>query len=449
MSLAPNYLPNVREQYEALPYPPCNPQHEHKGLALTTLDRLDYLNHRFFDGRETFGSDFRVLSAGDGTGNASIFLAEQLAHTGGHVVALDLSTTSQAIAKERAAIRKLTNITFVHASLLDLPTLGLGEFDYISCSGVLHHLDDPDMGLKALASVLKPHGVMGILVYGAIGRTAIYHMQNLLKRALKNVTDINEKIALTRAVIADLPHTNWVNQDMKWPQRDWATQGDAGLVDLLLHPQDRAYTVEQIYDWVARCRLNMAEFCVPYGHADVHYNPRTYLTDSSVTPYFDALPLPRQQKIAELLCGTMDKHQCYLTRDNAAQELDVNDTSLIPSWSILCTLYEGECEAMMNAVAAAAGKKTATITLKSMGKIKLSPLCATANLIAAIDGTRSINDIVSHVAAQQPALSHDAIATQFKTLFAECRLYSMMVLRRSQGAPFEPAPALHARYQAR
>ncbi len=446
---APNYLPQVREQYEALPYPPCNPQDEHTGLTLTALDRLDYLNHRFFDGRETFGSHFRVLSAGDGTGNASIFLAEQLAHTGGHVVALDLSTASQAIAIERARIRKLTNITYLNASLLDLPTLGLGEFDYVSCSGVLHHLDDPDIGLKALASVLKPHGVIGVFVYGAVGRTAIYHMQNLLKRVLKNVSDLDEKIALTRTIISQLPPTNWVSQDAKWPYRDWARQGDAGLVDLLLHPQDRAYTVEQIYDWAARCRLNVAEFCVPYSHQDILYNPRTHVSEAVVTSYFDALPQARQQKIAELLCGTMDKHQFYVTRENNTAELSVHDHSLIPSWSMLCALHNAEREDMMSAINAAAGKKSVTIPLTSMGKIKLSPLSATADLIAAIDNTRSVGDIIGQVATRHPTLSHEAIAAQFHTLFEECRLYGMIVLRRAEGAAFESVAALHARYQTR
>ena len=32
-----NHLPDVRSQYEALPYPPCDPQDDHKRLVLTLL----------------------------------------------------------------------------------------------------------------------------------------------------------------------------------------------------------------------------------------------------------------------------------------------------------------------------------------------------------------------------------------------------------------------------
>ena len=40
-----NYLPEVRSQYEALPYPPCNPEDERQRLARTWLEVLPLLNH--------------------------------------------------------------------------------------------------------------------------------------------------------------------------------------------------------------------------------------------------------------------------------------------------------------------------------------------------------------------------------------------------------------------
>jgi 2-polyprenyl-3-methyl-5-hydroxy-6-metoxy-1,4-benzoquinol methylase len=54
----------------------------------------------------------------------------------------------------------------------------LGQtFDQIVCTGVLHHLPDPDSGLRALRSVLAPDGAMHLMIYAAYGRAGIYMMQ--------------------------------------------------------------------------------------------------------------------------------------------------------------------------------------------------------------------------------------------------------------------------------
>ena len=54
-------------------------------------------------------------------------------------------------------------------------------FDQIVCTGVLHHLADPDVGLSALRSVLKPDGAMQLMVYAPYGRTGIYMLQDILQ----------------------------------------------------------------------------------------------------------------------------------------------------------------------------------------------------------------------------------------------------------------------------
>jgi hypothetical protein len=44
--------------------------------------------------------------------------------------------------------------------------------------GVLHHLPDPELGLKALRGVLEPDGAMHVMVYAAYGRGGIYMVQD-------------------------------------------------------------------------------------------------------------------------------------------------------------------------------------------------------------------------------------------------------------------------------
>ncbi len=51
MSPTANYLPDVKNQYEALPYPARFPADEGKRLILTWLDDLPMVNHYCFAGR--------------------------------------------------------------------------------------------------------------------------------------------------------------------------------------------------------------------------------------------------------------------------------------------------------------------------------------------------------------------------------------------------------------
>ena len=56
------------------------------------------------------------------------------------------------------------------------------SFDLIVCTGVLHHLADPDAGLRALHDVLKPDGAMHLMVYAPYGRAGIYLLQDFCRR---------------------------------------------------------------------------------------------------------------------------------------------------------------------------------------------------------------------------------------------------------------------------
>ena len=198
----------VRGQYETLPFPARDPEGERYVRYVTPPDILAKVNQYCFGGARDFGKGLRVLVAGCGTGDSVMWLGEQFRDTPSEIVALDLSAASIEIAAARAAVRGLENIRFVNASLLEAPQLGLGVFDYITCLGVLHHLPDPDAGLRALEAVLAPDGGMGLMVYGLPGRAHIYTMQELLRGMTAGIDDRERKLAIARDVLAHLPATN-------------------------------------------------------------------------------------------------------------------------------------------------------------------------------------------------------------------------------------------------
>ncbi len=323
-----NALPDVKAQYEAMPYPPRDPSDERARLVRTWLDDLAMINHYCFAGKATFRDGFRVLVAGGGTGDSTIFLAEQLRDSDAEIVHLDFSSASLAIAQERAAARALQNIRWINGSMLNLSGLEVGKFDYINCVGVLHHLVDPDAGLNALLAVLKDGGAMGLMVYAAYGRTGVYQMQSLMRLINTDETTHSGQIANTHQILDCIPPTNWFKRGeaLYGDHRN----GDAGIYDLLLHSQDRAYTVGQLYEWlVDKHELNIEFTDVERGRSS--YLPHLLMGTSppEVLKTIRAMPLRKQYEIAELFHGRVQMHSFYVTRSAAAKAV-YGDPDCVP-----------------------------------------------------------------------------------------------------------------------
>ena len=317
-------------QYGAFPYPPRDPAEEDSRLITGSPSHILEINHYIFAGRRDFSQPFRALIAGGGTGDAAIMLAQQLADAGGagEVVHLDISRASAGIAEARAARRKLSNITFVHGSINALHELKLGTFDYIDCCGVLHHLEDPAAGLKALEGALAEGGGMGLMVYAPLGRTGVYHAQAMLRMLTAGAADDEERLASARLLIGQLPPTNWLRKNPY--VGDHLLTGDAGLYDLLLHSRDRAYTVPDIDKLVRGAGLRLVTFIEP-----MRYEPRLFLRDAALLAKLDRFNWLQRCAFAELLCGNLKAHVFYLVkasnRTQTVAQPDSRDAVPVPA----------------------------------------------------------------------------------------------------------------------
>lgn len=316
---------DVRAQYEALPYPARDPRDEAIRLITGTPSHILEINHYLFAGRLNFTRPFRALVAGGGTGDACIMLAQQLAdrRCPAEVVYLDLSTASREICEARAKARGLRNIQFLTGSLLDLPSMNIGLFDYIDCTGVLHHLPDPTAGMRALASVLLPEGGVGVMLYGQYGRSGVYPLQELLRTIAPPSMALEDRIAMAKRLIRFLPTTNLFRRNPYL--NDHVTGGDAGLYDLLLHSCDQAYTVPQISTLAADAGLRVVAFLEP-----VRYEPATYMSDPVIARQASSLPLLERAAFAERLSGNLRTHVFYATRAGFDTVARPEDTSAIP-----------------------------------------------------------------------------------------------------------------------
>ena len=292
----------VREQYETLPYPFRDPADESKRLIATTPSEPAEIDHYLFRGRRDWSKPFRVLSAGGGTGDATVNMAQRLADGGcpAEIHYLDMSTASRAIAEARIKARGLDNVTFHTGDLLTAPDLG--QFDYIDCCGVLHHLPDPDAGFQALASALAPGGGMGIMVYALHGRSGVYQLQDAFRRMLPDNLAPGETLRLAKSIMEALPDSNLLKRN---PYLSAWRIDDTEFYDLLLHSRDRAYTVEQLDKTLKAVGLEIVEF--PYSAL---YDPVGFI-GAEQRPLLDTMSKLERYALGELLRGDITKHTFY------------------------------------------------------------------------------------------------------------------------------------------
>ena len=296
-------------QYEAYPYPARDPREEARRLIVGSPSHLREIDHWVFGARRSRSLPLRVLVAGCGTGDGAIMLAVQMARAGrpGHVLCLDRSQAAIAIARTRAEARRLENIEFREASLLDVAGLGLGPFDYIDCCGVLHHLPDPERTLRDLAGLLAAGGGIGLMVYAPHGRTGVYMLQDALALLAPGDAPPALRLDVARRIMRHLPRSAWLHANRNFG--DHLSGGDAGLYDLLLNPRDRAYDVPALRALVETSGLEIGCLLEP-----ARYEASLLLPDARLRARLEAMPPLDRAAVAEGLLGNMNTHIAYVRR---------------------------------------------------------------------------------------------------------------------------------------
>ena len=359
----------VRAQYEAFPYPERDPEDERKRLVTGSPSRPEEIDHFLFDGNRDWSRPFRALVAGGGTGDGLVQLTQRLTDAARpfEITYLDLSTAARQVAEARAKVRGLTGIRFVTGSLLEAPDLG--PFDYIDCCGVLHHLPDPLAGAKALRAALAPGGGIGMMVYAPYGRSGVYPLQEAYE-ALFGQLSPAKKLSAAKAVQARLPagHPFRTNPNLQDHQTS-----EAGFYDLLLHSQDRAFSVPELLDLLDQADLALGGFCQPVLYSLARFLP-------GEPPDLE----PAQTwALAEKLSGTIKTHVCYvIPADEARAPANWQSGDKIP-------VLQGD-GAKVGAAVAKAGRLP--LKLEGLSGGLVLPKQA-GRVIAAIDGRRPLSAI--------------------------------------------------------
>ena len=174
----------MRAFYEGYPYPP--PVDSLEKYRTWQDPQKQRAEHHLLWPSRAFGQDQSILIAGCGTSQAA---KHAMRWPAAKVTGIDFSATSVRCTEELKRKYKLDNLQ-IHRLPVERARELETSFDHIVCTGVLHHLPDPDAGLAALRDVLEPHGAMHVMVYAPYGRTGIYMLQEFCKRIGVGATDV-------------------------------------------------------------------------------------------------------------------------------------------------------------------------------------------------------------------------------------------------------------------
>jgi SAM-dependent methyltransferase len=293
---------HVQDFYERYPYPP--PVESLENYRQFWQDpRKARADHHLLWPALPYREDHSILVAGCGTSQAARYA---LRRPGAWVTGIDFSATSVRHTEKLKRKYDLSTLQ-VHQLPIDRVHELERSFDQVVCTGVLHHLADPDAGLRALRSVLKPGGAMHLMVYAPYGRTGVYMLQDFCRRMGIGATD--PEIRDLIAALKTLPPGHPLETLLREAPDFWQ---EPALADALLHPQDRAYSVPELFDFLERAGLTFARWIrqAPYSaHCGL-------VAEIPQAPRLKQLPLTEQFAAVELFRGTMIRHSVVAYRND-------------------------------------------------------------------------------------------------------------------------------------
>ena len=210
----------ITEFYKDNPFP--NYKDDDDKASILKKGDKNFLASQF---KKFSGYNKNVLEVGCGTGQISIYFSVE---TNNNIIGLDPTIESLNLASNFAKKNNINNVKFVNADIFD-DVLKEDYFDYIWCSGVLHHTRNPNEAFKIIVKSLKKDGYILIGLYNKIGR-----VRTILRKYLYKI--FGKKILM----LIDPTLRNLKNDEKE--QKSW-------IRDQYIHPVESLHTLDEILKW--------------------------------------------------------------------------------------------------------------------------------------------------------------------------------------------------------
>ena len=235
---------SVKRMYEQHPYP--SPV-AGDSLISDLANAVGFL----FRGDDLAG--WRILDAGCGTGHRLVGLAAR--YPKAQFTGIDMTASSLSVARRIAQKHEVANVEFLQGNLLQLDLSS--RYDLIVSTGVIHHLTDPEAGLRNLCGLMAQDGILMVWLYHSLGE-----FQRLLNREMallilaEERANIKEGLDILRELNLSLSVGQYGTRTAKLSTHE---TNQASLdVDAYLHPIVNAYRFQQAFDMLSQCQVEWA-----------------------------------------------------------------------------------------------------------------------------------------------------------------------------------------------
>lgn len=284
-------------QYESYPYPSL-PEDNKRYSELANLVRLFEMECGY-----TF-SNKRILDVGTGTGLRLLELAST--YPNNTYLGIDFSEPSIQYAEIAKKSYDDSSVSFRAMDAAQLSTQEFGQYDFIFCMGVLHHLENPRELLTTLSRLTTKAGAIFFYVYGEYGSSERMRRKRFLNH-FHSEDATQAKIATAKTMgFTDFPYG--------WELRNQQDM-DAMIVDAYINNYEALYTLEKIDDIIPHDEFST---WIPFGFAlDKNgvlvesrlsndnrlplprATPQKFLTSSVLQKTYEALPKHQQLLLLE------------------------------------------------------------------------------------------------------------------------------------------------------
>lgn len=249
----------VQSQYEANPYPRwtrCQ-----IGTPLPLRDAVSLILPHVGQDELPATDRPRVLIAGCGTGVQTMNVVQTYANAS--VLAVDLSRSSLAYGMRKLAQYGIDSVRHVQADILDLADLD-DRFDLVESFGVLHHMREPLAGLRVLADLLAPGGLLFLGLYSKIARASVVAARELI--AERALAPTPAGVRAGRGAIMTSPERSEFAPLLS-PASDFWTLSECR--DMIFHVEEHRFTLLEIGSMLESCGLEFLglELARPFDRA--------------------------------------------------------------------------------------------------------------------------------------------------------------------------------------
>jgi SAM-dependent methyltransferase len=237
----------------------------------------------------------KIWVAGCGT-NQAIFTA--LKFPKAKVTGSDISEKSLALCGDSAKQLNISNLELKQESINQV--VYRQEFDYVICTGVIHHNANPSATLNKLATAVKETGIIELMVYNRFHWIIPTAFQQAIRifGATPGGVDFESDLSLTNRLVNELPRDTLLGMYLA----GYRNSDESRLADALLQPVLYSYTVESLEELAA---ISGLEILSPYisQYDKVGRKPfwNMEFQDPVVKNAYNALPDVRRWQLTNLL----------------------------------------------------------------------------------------------------------------------------------------------------